>query len=210
MLEGNQITLVGNLVADPELRFGPSGRAVCNFRVIANRTKFNRDTQQREPAGQLSVGCSAWGALAENIAESLTKGMRVVVTGVLDERRYEDKQGQARTALELNVDEIGPSLTWATAKVTKSQRNSGGFGGGQGGAGGYTGGGQGAQGGYNGGGQGGYGGGQGGYGGNQGGAGNQGGYGAPAGSNQGGYGAQANQDDPWGNMPGGYQDEPPF
>jgi len=187
-----QITLVGNLAADPELKFGPSGKAQVRFRVISTRRRLNRDTQQWEDNGQIAPWCVAWEGLAENISETLTKGMRVVVTGTLEERRYEDKQGQPRSALELSVDDIGPSLKSATAKVTKTQRNNGGF---------SAGGPGGGQGGYGGGGQGGYGvpqGGSGGYG-------NQGGYGAPAGGNR-----PANQDDPWGNMPAGYDDEPPF
>lgn len=188
------ITLVGNLAADPEFKFGASGKAQCRFRVIATRRRLNRDTQQWEDAGQLAPWCVAWENLAENISETLTKGMRVIVQGTLEERRYEDKQGQTRYALELTVEDIGPSLRNSTAKVTKTQRaNSGGFSGdGSGGGGGY-------QGGFNGG-----GGGGGGYqnGGRN--AGGQGGNGFNGGGNRGPV-----ADDPWGNAPG-YADEPPF
>jgi len=178
-----QITLVGNLAADPELKFGASGKAQCRFRVISTRRRLNRDTQQWEDAGQIAPWCVAWEGLAENISETLTKGMRVVVTGNLEERRYEDKQGQPRSALELTVEDIGPSLKNATAKVTKTQRGGGGFtAGGNGGNGGY--GNQGGQGGYNNG---------------------------PGFSNaQGGNRGPQQMDDPWGNAGGGFEDEPPF
>jgi single-strand DNA-binding protein len=121
------ITVVGNLAADPELRYGNSGKAQVSFKVIATRRRLNRDSQQWEDSGTLAPRCVAWEGLAENIAETLTKGMRVVVTGTLEERRYEDRQGQARTSLELTVEDVGPSLRNATASVTKVQRNSGGF-----------------------------------------------------------------------------------
>jgi len=144
------ITIVGNLAADPEFRMGASGKGQVRFRVIATRRRLNRDTQQWEDAGQLSPWCVAWEGLAENISETLTKGMRVIVSGQLEERRYEDKQGQTRYALELTVDDIGPSLKYATAKVTKSQRNAGGFGGGGfSGGGSYNGGGYQGNSGYN-------------------------------------------------------------
>ena len=185
-----QITLVGNLAADPELKFTPAGKAQVRFRVISTRSRRNPDTQQWEDNGQISPWCVAWDNLAENISETLTKGMRVVVTGKLEERRYEDKQGQTRYSLDLWVEDIGPSLKSATAKVTKTQRNGGGFSaGGYGGDQGFSGGGN--RGGYN-------------QGGSQGGQGGHGGYGA-GGGNRGG----AQVDDPWGNV-GGYEDEPPF
>jgi len=177
------ITLVGNLAADPELKFGPSGKAICRFRVIATRRRLNRDTQQWEDAGQIAPWCVAWESLAENISETLTKGMRVVVTGTLEERRYEDKQGQTRFALELSVDDIGPSLRNATAKVTKSQRGGGGFSAG---------------------------GGQGNYGGQGGNFGGGGGQSNGFGGNAGGGRAPQQMDDPWGNVDAGYSDEPPF
>ena len=163
------ITIIGNLAADPELRYGASGKANCRFRVIATRRRQNRDTQQWEDAGTLAPNCVAFEDLAEHIAETLTKGMRVIVQGTLEERRWEDKQGQQRTSLELTVDDIGPSLRYATAKVTKAVRGggggfqSGGHGGGQPGRGGFGGGPgnyqQGGSGSYQGGGGGGFGGG---------------------------------------------------
>jgi single-strand DNA-binding protein len=191
-----QITLVGNLAADPELKFTPAGKAQVRFRVISTRSRRNPDTQQWEDNGQISPWCVAWDNLAENISETLTKGMRVVVTGKLEERRYEDKQGQTRYSLDLWVEDIGPSLKNATAKVTKTQRNGGGFS-----AGGFSGepsfsGGNNGRAGYQ---QGG------GYGGGQSGQGGHGSYGT-GGGNRGG----AQVDDPWGNVGGGYEDEPPF
>jgi single-strand DNA-binding protein len=181
-----QITVVGNLVDDPELRFTPSGAAVANFRIASTPRTFNRQTNEWEDGDTLFLSCSIWRQAAENVAESLTRGIRVIVQGRLKARTYETREGEKRTVFEVDVDEVGPSLRSATAKVTRASR--------QGGAGG----------GFGGGGQsapvndpwatpaapapaGGGGGGQGGYGGGQ---------SAPA-------------NDPWG-APGVGSDEPPF
>src|ERR1700760_4265914 len=153
-----QITIAGNLVDDPELRYTPTGQAVAKFRV-ASTPRF-RDNQSGEWKGgdSLFLTCNVWRQAAENVAESLQRGMRVIVQGRLRQRSYETREGEKRTVYEIDVDEAGPSLRNASAKVTRSQR-SGGDGGGYGG-GGRSGGGQG------GGGQGGYGGGGGNQGGN--------------------------------------------
>ena len=129
------ITVVGNLTDDPELRFTPSGAAVANFTVASTPRTFNRQTNGWEDGETLFLRCSIWRQAAENVAESLTRGTRVVVQGRLKSRSYEDREGQKRTVMELEVDEIGPSLTWATAKVTRAARSGGGqgFGGGGGG-----------------------------------------------------------------------------
>ena len=124
------ITVVGNLTDDPELRFTPSGAAVANFRVASTPRTFNRQTSTWEDGDPLFLSCSVWRQAAENAAESLQRGMRVIVTGRLKQRSYETREGEKRTVVELDVDEIGPSLRYATAKVAKTQR-SGGFGGGQ-------------------------------------------------------------------------------
>ncbi|MFD7864016.1 single-stranded DNA-binding protein [Streptomyces sp. NPDC057682] len=191
------ITVVGNLVDDPELRFTPSGAAVAKFRVASTPRIFDRQTNEWKDGEGLFLTCSVWRQAAENVAESLTRGMRVVVQGRLKQRSYEDREGVKRTVYELDVEEVGPSLKNATAKVTKTTGR-----GGQGG-------------------QGGYGGGQQGGGGNWGGgpgSGGQGG-GAPAddpwatsapsgggqqGGGQGGWGGNS------GGSGGGYSDEPPF
>ncbi|KAA1415425.1 single-stranded DNA-binding protein [Nocardioides humilatus] len=179
------ITVVGNLVDDPELRFTPSGAAVANFRIASTPRTFDKQTNDWKDGDALFLSCSVWRQAAENVAESLTKGMRVVVQGRLKSRQYETREGEKRTVFEIEVEEVGPSLKYATAKVARAQR-SGGGGGGYGG-------------GNGGGGQGG-----GGYGGgapasdpwaSSAPAGNQGG-GAPAG-------------DPWG-APGVGSEEPPF
>lgn len=126
------ITLVGNIVADPELRFTPSGAAVANFRVASTPRRFNSQTNQWEDGEALFLTCNVWRQAAENVAESLQKGMRVIVTGRLRQRSYETREGEKRTTFELDVDEIGPSLRYATAQVTKtSGGGGGGFGGGQ-------------------------------------------------------------------------------
>jgi len=148
------ITVIGNLTDDPELRFTPSGAAVANFTVASTPRAFKRETNSWEDGETLFLRCSIWRQAAENVAESLTRGTRVIVQGRLVSRSYEDREGQKRTVNELQVDEIGPSLTWATAKVTRAQRSGGGgggFGGGNGGGGngGFGGGGNG--GGYGGG-----------------------------------------------------------
>ena len=128
------ITLVGNLTGDPELRFTPSGAAVANFTVASTPRLFDRQTSEWKDGETLFMRCSIWREAAENVAESLHRGTRVVVTGRLVSRSWDDKEsGQKRTVMEMQVDEIGPSLKYATAKVNKSQRGSGGGGGGFGG-----------------------------------------------------------------------------
>ncbi|MFF3502139.1 single-stranded DNA-binding protein [Streptomyces sp. NPDC003247] len=185
------ITVIGNLVDDPELRFTPSGAAVAKFRVASTPRTFDRQTNEWKDGESLFLTCSVWRQAAENVAESLQRGMRVVVQGRLKQRSYEDREGVKRTVFELDVEEVGPSLRNATAKVTKTS--------GRGGQGGYGGGGGGGQQG------GGWGGGPGG--------GQQGGgapaddpwaTGAPAGGGQGGWGGNS------GGSGGGYSDEPPF
>ncbi|WOP19489.1 single-stranded DNA-binding protein [Raineyella sp. LH-20] len=192
------ITVVGNLTADPELRFLPSGAAVANFTVASTPRTFDRQSGEWKDGDALFLNCSVWRQAAENVAESLRKGMRVLVQGRLRQRSYETQQGERRTVVELEVDEVGPSLRYATAAVTRSS-------GGQGGQGGQGGG---------------FGGGQGGYGnqGNQGGYGSQGGQGGGYGGGQGNPGGQSGQGsyggdnreqmaDPWGQP---QSDEPPF
>jgi len=181
------ITVVGNLVDDPELRFTPSGAAVANFRIASTPRTFDRQSNEWKDGDALFLSCSVWRQAAENVAESLQRGMRVVVQGRLKSRTYETREGEKRTVFEIEVEEVGPSLKYATAKVTRTTRS--------GGNGGYSGGG-GQQGGGEpdpwatpaapaGGGQ-------------------QGGWGsAPAGQPSGG------QPDPWG-APGVGSDEPPF
>ncbi|AYN40454.1 single-stranded DNA-binding protein [Streptomyces dangxiongensis] len=191
------ITVIGNLVDDPELRFTPSGAAVAKFRVASTPRTFDRQTNEWKDGESLFLTCSVWRQAAENVAESLQRGMRVIVQGRLKQRSYEDREGVKRTVYELDVEEVGPSLRNATAKVTKTA------GGGRGGQGGYSGGGAGGQ-------QGG------GWGGSSGGAQQGGGSGAPAedpwatgtpaGGNQGGGGWGGSS----GGNGGGYSDEPPF
>jgi single-strand DNA-binding protein len=125
------ITVVGNLTADPELRFTPSGAAVANFTVASTPRMFDRQTNEWKDGEALFMRCNVWRQAAENVAESLTRGARVVVTGRLKQRSFETKEGEKRTVVELEVDEIGPSLRYATAKINKSTRGSGsgGFGG---------------------------------------------------------------------------------
>ncbi|MFJ6517761.1 single-stranded DNA-binding protein [Streptomyces filamentosus] len=194
------ITVVGNLVDDPELRFTPSGAAVAKFRVASTPRTFDRQTNEWKDGESLFLTCSVWRQAAENVAESLQRGMRVVVQGRLKQRSYEDNQGVKRTVFELDVEEVGPSLRNATAKVTKTTGR-----GGQGGGGGFGGGG-GQQGG-------------GGWGGNSGGGGQQGGGAssddpwATGGPSSGGQ--QAGGGGGWGGNSGGgggggYSDEPPF
>ena len=132
------ITVVGNLTADPELRFTPSGAAVANFTVASTPRTFDKQTNDWKDQDTLFLNCSVWRQAAENAAESLQRGMRVVVAGRLKARSYETREGEKRTVFEIDVDEVGPSLKMATAKVTKTTR-SGGQGGGQGG--GFSGGG---------------------------------------------------------------------
>jgi single-strand DNA-binding protein len=111
------ITVVGNLTDDPELRFTPSGAAVANFTVASTPRSFNRQTSAWEDGDTLFMRCSVWRQPAENVAESLVRGTRVVVTGRLKQRSYETREGEKRTVVEMEVDEIGPSLRYATAKV---------------------------------------------------------------------------------------------
>ncbi len=120
----NQVTLVGNITDDPELRFTPSGSAVANFTVAVNRRIRQGDRWEDKLDGFFN--CSCWRDMAENAAESLRKGTRVVVVGRLNQRSWEDREGNRRTAVELQVDEVAPSLRWATAQIQKSQRSSGG------------------------------------------------------------------------------------
>jgi single-strand DNA-binding protein len=183
------ITVVGNLVDDPELRFTPSGAAVANFRIASTPRTMDRQTNEWKDGDALFLSCSVWRQAAENVAESLQKGMRVVVQGRLKQRQYETREGEKRTVIELDVDEVGPSLKYATAKVSRTTR--------QGGGGGYSGGGgapsddpwatPAPQ------------------------SGGQGGQGAPQGGGyQGGGGGQsAPANDPWA-APGVSNDEPPF
>lgn len=213
MAQGDtQITVVGNIVADPELRYTPNGAAVANFRVASTPRRYDQQAGQFVDGEPLFLTCNVWRQPAENVANSLNKGDRVIVTGRLRQRSYEDRNGERRTVFEIEVEEVGPSLRFATADINKAYRgggqggnaggNGGGFGGGN--AGGF--GGQGGQGGQ------GNGGGQGGFGGN---AGNQGGQGNQGQNNQGfgGHNA-AMDDDPWNSAPqsgfGDGDDEPPF
>jgi single-strand DNA-binding protein len=200
MAGDTQITVVGNLVSDPELRYTPTGVAVANFRVASTPRTFDRQANEWKDGDSLFLTCNVWRQAAENVAESLQRGMRVVVQGRLHQRSYETREGEKRTVFEVEVDDVGPSLRNASAKVTKSNRSGGGSGGfGGGGGGGGFGGGQG------GGGQGSAGGGQG-----AGGGGGQGGSGGYGGSSGGGRGG----DDPWASDSGfggeGSSDEPPF
>ena len=126
------ITVVGNLTADPELRFTPSGAAVANFTVASTPRTFDRQANEWKDGDTLFLRCSIWREAAENVAESLTKGTRVIAQGRLVQRSYETREGEKRTVVELQVDEIGPSLRYASAKLTRTQRGGGGFGGGGG------------------------------------------------------------------------------
>ncbi|ONI72855.1 single-stranded DNA-binding protein [Actinosynnema sp. ALI-1.44] len=134
------ITVVGNLTADPELRFTSSGAAVASFTVASTPRTFDRQSGEWKDGEALFMRCSIWRQAAENVAESLTRGARVVVTGRLKQRSYDTREGEKRTVIELEVDEIGPSLRYATAKVNRVSRGEGG-GGGFGGGGGNSGGG---------------------------------------------------------------------
>ncbi|HKM25428.1 MAG TPA: single-stranded DNA-binding protein, partial [Corynebacterium sp.] len=120
------ITVVGNIVADPELRFTPSGAAVANFRIASTPRAFNRDTNQWEDGEALFLTCNVWRQAAENVAETLTKGMRVIVNGRLKQRSYQTKEGENRTVFEIEVDEVGPSLKFASAQVNRNPREGGG------------------------------------------------------------------------------------
>jgi single-strand DNA-binding protein len=180
-----QITIVGNLVNDPELRFTPNGQAVATFRVASTPRFRDQQSGEWKDGESLFLTCNVWRQAAENVAESLQRGMRVIVQGRLKQRSYETREGEKRTVYEIEADDVGPSLKSATAKVNKTQRQGGGggFGGGGGGGGGQGGGG------FGGGNQGGGGGGGGGFGGDS----------QPA-------------NDPWatGGGGGGFSDDPPF
>jgi len=140
------ITVVGNLTADPELRFTPSGAAVANFTVASTPRIFDRQSSEWKDGEALFLRCNIWREAAENVAESLTRGSRVIVTGRLKQRSFETREGEKRTVFEVEVDEIGPSLRYATAKVNKASRGGGGGGGfGGGGGGGGAGGGGGSR-----------------------------------------------------------------
>lgn len=132
MASENTVELIGNITRDPELRFTPSGAAVANFGLAVNRRWMNRQTNQwDEQTSFFDVVC--WRELAENVAESLTKGSRVMVVGRLEQRSWETQEGDKRSKVEVVADEIGPSLRWATAQVTRNERRDGGSGGGGGG-----------------------------------------------------------------------------
>ena len=135
MAPGNTVNIVGNVTRDPELRFTPSGQAVANFGVAVNRRWQNRQTQEWEEAVSF-FDITCWGQLAENVAESVQKGTRVVVDGRLDQRSWETEQGDKRSKVEIVADEVAPSLRWATATITKNERREGGDGGFGGGGGG--------------------------------------------------------------------------
>ncbi|CAB0715436.1 single-stranded DNA-binding protein [Corynebacterium diphtheriae] len=193
MAQGDvNITVVGNLVADPELRFTPSGAAVANFRIASTPRRYDSQTNQWVDGEALFLQCNIWRQAAENVAESLTKGMRVIVTGRLRQRSYETREGEKRSVMELEVDEVGPSLRYAAASVNRNPREGGNGGGNFGGS-------------------------QGGFGGNTGGN-SGGGFGAP----QGGFGggpqnsqSAAPANDPWSSAPqsggfGGAEQDPPF
>ncbi|HOZ58428.1 MAG TPA: single-stranded DNA-binding protein [Nakamurella multipartita] len=124
------MTVIGNLTADPELRFTASGAAVANFTVASTPRTFDRASGEWKDGEALFLRCNIWRQPAENVAESLTRGARVIVSGRLKQRSFETKEGEKRTVIELEVDEIGPSLRYATAKVNRAQRSDGGGGGG--------------------------------------------------------------------------------
>ena len=216
------ITVIGNLTGDPELRFTPNGAAVANFTIASTPRNFDRASGEWKEGETLFLRASVWREAAENVAETLKKGMRVIAQGRLKSRSYETKEGERRTSMELEIEEIGPSLRFASANVSRNQRSGGNFGGDQGFGGGY---GNQQGGGFNAGNQGGYGGGagygnQGGYSGNTGGA-QQGNFNAataaPAAAPQAAPAQQAPAADPWGQQSGGNydwgsgaDDEPPF
>jgi single-strand DNA-binding protein len=135
------ITIIGNLVSDPELRYTPTGQAVATFRVASTPRFMDRQTNEWKDGDSLFLSCNVWRQAAENVAESLQRGMRVIVSGRLRQRSYETKEGEKRTVYEVEVDEVGPSLRNASAKVNRSARSGSGsgFGGGQSGQGGQAG-----------------------------------------------------------------------
>ena len=120
------ITIIGNIVAEPELRFTPAGAAVCNFRVASTPRTYNKQTQQWEDVEAMFLTCNAWRQLGENTAESLTKGMRVIVTGKLKQRSFQTREGENRSVFEIDVEEVGPSLRYATAQVNRADRQGNG------------------------------------------------------------------------------------
>src|SRR5260221_8182748 len=145
MAADTQTTIIGNLVDDPKLRYTPTGQAVANFRVASTPRFLDKSTNEWKDGDSLFLSCNVWRQAAENVAESLQRGMRVIVSGRLRQRSYETKEGEKRTVYEIEVDEVGPSLRNASAKVSRSTRSNGGggFGGSQsgpGGQGGYGGG----------------------------------------------------------------------
>lgn len=183
------ITMVGNLVDDPDLRFTPSGAAVANFRIASTPRTFDKQANEWKDADTLFLSCSVWRQAAENVAESLQRGMRVIVAGRLKSRSYETREGEKRTVFEIDVDEVGPSLKNATAKVTRASRSGGSS---DGGGSNYGGGGGGST-----------------YGGaasGSGGAASNDPWATPAPV---GGGSQAGGDDPWA-APAASNDEPPF
>jgi single-strand DNA-binding protein len=141
MAGDTQITIAGNLVDDPQLRYTPTGQAVANFRIASTPRWQDRQSGEWKDGDSLFLSCNVWRQAAENVAESLQRGMRVIVQGRLRQRSYETKEGEKRTVYEIEVDEVGPSLRNASAKVTKSTRSTGGggFSGGQSGGGGQSG-----------------------------------------------------------------------
>lgn len=128
MAGDTQLTIIGNLTADPELRFTPNGAAVTNFTVASTPRTFDKNRNEWVDGEALFIRCNLWREPAENVAESLTRGSRVIVTGRLKQRSYETREGEKRTVIELEVDEIGPSLRYATAKVNKASRSGAGGG----------------------------------------------------------------------------------
>ena len=204
MAGDTSITVIGNLVDDPELRFTPSGAPVANFRIASTPRTFDRQTNEWKDGDTLFLSCAVWRQAAENVAESLQRGMRVIVQGRLKSRQYETREGEKRTVFEIDVEEVGPSLRSASAKVTKTTRSGGG--------GGYSGGGQ-------------SGGGQSGGGGQSApvddpwaspaptqGGGGWGGQSQPSAQPQGGQPSGGTPSDPWATpgVSGGSTDEPPF
>jgi len=141
MAGDTQITIVGNLVGDPELRYTPTGQAVATFRVASTPRFRDNTTGEWKDGDSLFLSCNVWRQAAENVAESLQRGMRVIVSGRLRQRSYETREGEKRTVYEIEVDEVGPSLRNASAKVVKSNRSGGNFAGQGGGGAGYSGGG---------------------------------------------------------------------
>ncbi|CCI83920.1 single-stranded DNA-binding protein [Corynebacterium otitidis] len=132
------ITVVGNCVNDPELRFTPNGAAVANFRIASTPRRFNSRENRWEDGEALFLTCNVWRQAAENVAETLAKGMRVIVNGRLRQRSYQNREGENRTVYEIEVDEVGPSLKFATAQINRNPREGGGSGGGRGGFGGQS------------------------------------------------------------------------